>query len=56
MAEELLQGRIRITIEGTDSFGRLLAYVTLPDHGDYGQVMMQRDLALPYEERDRGWC
>ena len=55
-AEELLQGTIRITIEGTDSFGRLLAHVTLADHRDYGQVMLRRGLALPYEERDRGWC
>src|SRR5690625_366479 len=55
-AEELLQGTIRITIEGTDSFGRLLAHVTLADHRDYGQVMLRRGLALPYGERDQGWC
>lgn len=55
-AEELLQGTIRITVEGRDNFGRILAHVTLPDHRDYGQVMLRRGLALPYEERDRGWC
>lgn len=55
-AEELLQETIRITIEGRDSFGRILAHLTLPDHRDYGQVMLKLDLALPYEERKQGWC
>lgn len=55
-AEELLQGNIRLTVEGRDSFGRILAHVTLADHRDYGQVMLRRDLALLYEERNRGWC
>lgn len=55
-AEELLQGVIRLTVEGRDSFGRLLAHVTLPDHRDYGQVMLKIGLALPYEKRKQGWC
>ena len=55
-AEELLQSSIRIIVEGRDSFGRSLAHVTLLDHRDYGRVMIERGLALPYEERSRGWC
>lgn len=55
-AEELLQGMIRLTVEGRDSFGRILARVTLVDHRNFGQVMLRRGLALPYEERERGWC
>lgn len=55
-AEELLQGTIRLTVDGRDSFGRILARVTLVDHRDYGQVMVGRGLALPYDERDIGWC
>lgn len=42
--------------EGRDSFGRILAHVVLEDGRDYGQEMIARGLALPYEERDRGWC
>src|SRR5690606_5072254 len=47
-AEELLQGTIRLTAAGRDSFGRILARVTLVDHRDFGQVMLERGLALPY--------
>lgn len=55
-AEELLQGPIRLTVEDRDSFGRILAHMTLADHRDYGQMLIERGLALPYSERETGWC
>lgn len=55
-AHELLGERVVLVVEGRDSFGRILAHVLLEDGRDYGQEMIVRGLALPYAERERGWC
>lgn len=36
--------------------GRILAHVTLPDGRDYAGAMLESGLAMPYAERDVGWC
>lgn len=56
LAVELLHGTVLLHIEGRDSFGRVLAHITLPDGRDYGELMVGRGLAMPYAERERGWC
>lgn len=55
-AEELLGERVVLVVEGRDSFGRILSHVLLEDGRDYGEEMMRLGLALPYAERERGWC
>ena len=55
-AEELLGERVVLVVEGRDSFGRILAHVVLEDGRDYGTEMVRLGLALPYAERERGWC
>lgn len=55
-AEELLGERVVLVVKGRDSFGRILAHVVLEDGRDYGTEMMRLGLALPYAERERGWC
>lgn len=55
-ARELLGERVMLVVEGRDSFGRILAHVLLEDGRDYGTEMIARGLAMPYAERERGWC
>lgn len=56
LAGDLLHGTVLLHIEGRDSFGRVLAHVTLADGSDYASAMLDSGLALLYAERGRGWC
>ena len=52
----LLQEPFTIVTDGNqDSFGRLLAHVTLVDGQDLGTVLIDEGLAHPYTNR-RSWC
>ena len=55
--KELLHGRVTLDVRGVDPFGRLLATVRLQDGRDVGQVLLDEDLARPYQEGQRpNWC
>jgi micrococcal nuclease len=56
LLQSLTQGRV-VTVQGDstqrprDRYGRLLAYVRLPDAADAGEVLLQRGAAVVFETR-----
>ncbi len=56
LRNKLSGGRVRMERDGTDVYGRTLAYVYVDGH-DIADTMIRADLALPYQPGQHGhWC